>query len=412
VEPDRAGVPAPGKPVLPGHLDCVDGLRGLAALIVVVHHCFTRSGNPELRLWHHVNVLRLVHDGWVGVNLFLVLSGFCLFWPYARNRARRLDFREFITRRALRIVPAYYLSLPFTSLIYVISTYGFHLAIKPSAYSAFPSGVGDVILHLAMLHSLTAATIQSWNSVTWSLGQEWTWYLVFPVMVWLFRRFGPVIAFATLAAVMIGYRVFLYAHFGHAANYPIHYELALRVFVLGRLYEFGAGMYVAWWLANREINRTLTMISLTALPILLIAGHLSTSTDAFLPIRDMTYGTAFACLVFATVSPHKSIVQRVVASKGMRSVGEYSYSLYLFHLPLVAAICAVLQTHGLKGYETFFVSLLLMPAILLFSRGVYLTVEKPFLGMRAKSARVSCNYCGAIRRQAGECCSQAVAIKS
>lgn len=379
---EKLTAPATAQQVLPSHLNGVDGLRGVAALSILIYHCFTISYAPELRPFHHINLLRPLHDGWAGVDLFLVLSGFCLFWPYARNPERKMHFGDFMRRRVRRIVPAYYASLLFVPLAYLFSVHVLHLSVQPTDYSAFPRGIFDIVLHLLMLHSLFSSTIQSWNGVSWSLGLEWTWYLIFPLAVWLFRRAGAQTALLWMAVITLAYRSALWLHFGPASYFPpreLHYVFSLTVFVAGVLFEFGAGMYAAWWLANRAITQRMVTAALVLVPVLLIIAHAATPIDSFLPVRGFLYASAFALLLIIVIAPTKNFVQNIVAGKFLRSVGEYSYSLYLFHLVFVSAVTNTLRQHGILGAKTFFLSLLFTPFILLFAKGAFLAVEKPFM---------------------------------
>ncbi|MGH7213847.1 MAG: acyltransferase family protein, partial [Tepidisphaeraceae bacterium] len=191
----------------PSHIEAVDGLRGLAALMIVVFHLFGEMSGPAWRPLFGINVLRPVHDFWWGVNLFLVLSGFCLFWPYARDPRRKLHFVEFMKRRARRVIPAYYAAMLIVPVLTVVIVWGSGLQIHRVL---LPHGWHDVLLHALLLHSLTPETLHSWHPPAWSLGVEWIWYLGFPLAVWLFRRAGAVWGMVILTLVTVGYRVGLY----------------------------------------------------------------------------------------------------------------------------------------------------------------------------------------------------------
>ena len=83
VPPVRAATEAPeakGSKNSRPRIDYIDGLRGLAFMLVVFHHCFLQTGEPvlKIRALHGVNPLRVFQFGNTGVHLFLVLSGFCL----------------------------------------------------------------------------------------------------------------------------------------------------------------------------------------------------------------------------------------------------------------------------------------------------------------------------------------------
>lgn len=89
-----------------GHLDYIDGLRGLAITMVVFYHLWFYGGASFQRPWN------LVASGHIGVNLLLVLSGFCLYWPFVKAGARPTPtLMSFWMRRARRILPPYYVAL-------------------------------------------------------------------------------------------------------------------------------------------------------------------------------------------------------------------------------------------------------------------------------------------------------------
>ena len=275
------------------HLPGIDGLRGIAALVIVVYHLFCDSDNPEWRPFFNVNVLRPLHDGWVGVNLFLVLSGFCLYWPFARNSQRAFHFGEFMERRFWRIVPAYYASLVLVPAVVWLAREA-HLY---SGISHSPKGLLDVILHIFLLHSLSAESIQSWNSVTWSLGLEWTWYLFFPIAVLMFRKWGPLRTLVALLLITVTYLVSAYLVVGPTNRLSEDSGLAIRSFLPGRLFEFGLGMAVAWWTARRILSPNQTRLATVCALLLLALGHIATPVDPMLPVRNLIYGAAFSLLI-------------------------------------------------------------------------------------------------------------------
>jgi peptidoglycan/LPS O-acetylase OafA/YrhL len=364
----------------PIHLGSVDGLRGIAALMVVIHHLFNWSGFPEWRPFMNINVLRPLHDGWIGVNLFLILSGFCLFWPLARDPARSFRFGLFMQRRFLRIVPAYYASL----ILVPVALWLLRAANFWPEAAVWPKSLLDVVLHLLLLHSLTAESLRSWNSVTWSLGLEWTWYLFFPVAVWMFRKMGPLRAVATLGAITVTYLVSAWLLVGPSSRLGEEQAFAIRTLLPGRLWEFGMGMLVASWIARHTLSRRLTILSLVGVPVLLALGHAATAVDPMLPVRNVIYGLAFALVLVAATGSEENPLHRFLEASWMRKTGEWSYSLYLFHLPVVILVAGLLALTGMNSVVRFFLSLLSLPVIVLLAKWEYTAFEQPFLNARRK----------------------------
>ncbi len=362
-------------------IEAVDGLRGFAALIVLVFHIYGNSRAPDLRIWHGVNLLRPLHDGWAGVNLFLVLSGFCLYWPFVTKPDRRLQVRAYAVRRSWRILPTYYCSLAFIGLLALVWP-GLHEGTN----SAFPKGALDATLHLFLLHSLTPETIRSWNEVTWSLGLEWTWYMAFPFALLLYRRVGANVGFLCLAAITVVYRTAVYVHF-----YPDPLSTpqndAWRNFVLGRVFEFGAGMWVAWQVRNTTVP-PLLLRWIPALVILLLAvAHGATPVPTFLPVRDMLYGTASALLLWAATCSTDNVVRQVFSARWLCWIGLFSYTLYLFHLPVVIGLTALLKHFGLSGLGLFFTLLACGAPVIGLCWLIFHVVERPFLNVKPSTVK-------------------------
>jgi peptidoglycan/LPS O-acetylase OafA/YrhL len=364
-----------------GYLAGVEGLRGMAAMIVVIFHLFQNSGQPEWRLFG-VNLFRPFHDGWCGVNLFLVLSGFCLFLPLARDPLRIVRFGAFMRKRFWRIIPAYYASLILVPAGYwILNTVGLG-----SGYFALPRSVMDAVLHLLLLQSFSPEAFLSWNAVSWSLGLEWTWYLVFPLAVLMFRRLGVVRAVLAMTVISVTYLCGLWLIMGPTRFLDHGLAFTVRNFIPGRIFEFGLGMWAAVCLADRRVTPRFAAYALFAAFPLLAAAHIATPIDPVFPVRNMLYGLAFTLLLLAVVSGSGNILQTVCESFWMRWIGESSYSLYLLHMPFVSLVTALLLLADLGGSTRFLLSLFSLPVILLAARWSYVVFERPFLQFRETRA--------------------------
>jgi peptidoglycan/LPS O-acetylase OafA/YrhL len=144
-------------------------LRLLAALFVLLFHSryFAEGG------WLEIPVFALFSSGWLGVDIFFVLSGFVISYVYSEN----LRYFPYLLRRFARIYPAYFLST--IAALAVISVLG-----RPS-FSTFNNF--DVLMNFVMLQGWYASWQNSVNFVSWSVSAEWAAYLLFPFLLWVVR---------------------------------------------------------------------------------------------------------------------------------------------------------------------------------------------------------------------------------
>lgn len=190
---------APGQNTdLPGalrirglNLPHLDGVRGLAILLVMLHH-FTQ-GHPAAGDLGQSIVFGIGEIGWTGVDLFFVLSGFLITSILLESREGRGYFGRFFSRRFLRIFPLYYASL--AVVFFVLPHLGTTLPLPD------PDDQHWYWLYLANVH----IALHAWQARTvthfWSLAIEEHFYLVWPFVVkWVTRR-GTMIACLVLIAV-------------------------------------------------------------------------------------------------------------------------------------------------------------------------------------------------------------------
>src|SRR5664279_1654436 len=99
----------------------IDGLRAYAVLGVIWAHAWTEFKHPSLKIWR-VDINKIISFGGVGVDLFFVISGFCMYLMY-QKKAKTFNisvYREFIFKRWKRIAPAFYVVVSFECILYLI----------------------------------------------------------------------------------------------------------------------------------------------------------------------------------------------------------------------------------------------------------------------------------------------------
>ena len=237
----------------PAHLGVLDGLRGIAIFVVLWYHVWEWNWLPSrfALFGHDVNLGFIPETGFTGVDLFFFISGFVLFYPYARHvfEGRPLQtVKQFVYRRFIKIVPSYYLQL---------------LVLTPWILAAF-SGVllfKEYATHLLFIHNWFHDTFGSINGVLWTLAVEVQFYVIFPLLCWCFRRW-PLATFAGTLAIANGYRFWLapccIGDYVNLTQLPAVLDL------------FACGMFAAWllvWLRNRLPQLERWHVAWTALAI-------------------------------------------------------------------------------------------------------------------------------------------------
>lgn len=190
----------------------LDGIRGFAALFVVMHHvqqeaAYHRDIPPVLE-----RATRLLELGHYAVAVFIVLSGFSLMLPLVRSTDYQLPggFWHYLARRARRILPPYYAAMALSALVFLLlpslrTQVGWRTDLENP-----PFDVANLITHALLVHDITPWALKL-NSPMWTVATEWHIYFLFPLIflpVW--RRFGIIAAIASgfmIAIFAVGLRV-------------------------------------------------------------------------------------------------------------------------------------------------------------------------------------------------------------
>ncbi|MGI5505247.1 acyltransferase family protein [Lentzea sp. CA-135723] len=304
----------------------LDGLRAIAAVLVVFFH----YGGPD---WL---------QGWAGVQMFFVLSGFLITTLMLREERRsgRISLSEFYLRRAFRILPVYFVVL----LVTVVASL---------LYGTFTSnGTGPALRYFLTFTNEFAGASPYGQS--WSLGIEQKFYLVWPLVaialgtVVLRRRAGAAALGMLLALVLVNFTT---AHSN--PGWPLHYFSILTGVVLAIALHSPRGFALLRPLTN-PVAQVIVSIGFAAVHLGVkpmsgfldgiggIPGHV-----LVIPV----YALATAVLLTAMVTPGP--MTTFLATKPMQFVGERSYSLYL--VQTIAATIAWFFWPALSGLGQSFV---------------------------------------------------------
>ena len=374
-----ATVPAPPEE-RKNYLVFVEGLRALAALVVVFNHFY-------LELWLDRGVppapygflSYLLIFGHLSVSVFIVISGFCLMLPVVKNRGMlKGGHRRFFARRFRRILPPYYFSLAFTLFfIYIIfrTPGGSHF---DSAMIVRPT---DFISHLLLLQNAYGAGRISY--VYWSIATEFQIYFLFPLLLIGLRRWGNVAT--TLTTLLVGFLLCYALRDTRFAHMSVQYT---GLFALGMAAASLAFSSDARLQRFRERFPFGPVALICAAIIACLAAKLGWQNSiAEYPFYDLPAGIMASCLLITAALAPRSLVSRVCCWRPLAWVGTFSYSLYLIHVPIVVFLLRfVMQPRGIEGVSGFvFLTVVGLPTIVVASYLFYLLCERPFLNTQRSS---------------------------
>ncbi|WP_213981320.1 acyltransferase [Sphingomonas sp. dw_22] len=309
-------------------VECLDGLRGLAALWVLLGHAMILTGFR----------LPVMSRPDLGVDLFILLSGFLMVFQY-RLRAEFEDWRRpaiwtaFWVRRFFRIAPLFYVLLA-AALIAGPAIYADRVAIDsflgqalqpPERY--LDHGPANIAAHLSFVFGLLPAYAYRTPLPDWSLGLEMQFYAVFPFLVLLGRRIGW--AWGALAIGACGALIAVMANRA-GLHFPMPAFLPLK------LHLFLCGMLIAADHGGQRGRLLLHLGVAMLLAILPIGG----ATDMLhLAVRELIVLTFFGLIHLRTTGAVGAI-SRVLGSKPFHWLGELSYGTYLLHLLILQPVAA------------------------------------------------------------------------
>jgi peptidoglycan/LPS O-acetylase OafA/YrhL len=331
----------------------VDALRALAVLLVLLHHLdigVLLDGTVWLR------PVKLLHEaGFLGISLFLVLSGFSIHLRVASGGAFAAG--PFLVRRFVRLQPTYYVALGFALLFLLVGFLAGHGWPQPrwGPHGAPVSAGVLIVTHLGLL----AGTVipPSWMSISWSLALEEQIYLVYAAVVGRLRQVPAwrwlLIALVACLAYRIGAELVLPSVPKSFPSAPGQWswlaELAFQQ-VPGRMAEWFTGAFIAqWWAGTQRLPRVVTgavsgpAVTAAAFAVMMLlfrnrvgwtslAGHRFAVTDV---LFDPVAGLAFGALLVCCLAAERRASRTRAAAVGLAWLGERSYSMYLAHGPIV-----------------------------------------------------------------------------
>ncbi len=355
-----------------GYRPELDGLRGVAVLAVMAYHCGLR---------------RLIPGGFLGVDLFFVLSGFLITVLLLREQQQngRIHLPRFYLRRVLRLAPALVVMLAVCCVWAALRT-------KPDRAA--------VIYQAATLTACQSANWAACASVpmdllghAWSLSLEEQFYLAWPLLLVLFLRFGAsrrrmawLVVAGIAASALLRAALWL-------GPWPAG-ALAAATTLFGRADSLLAGCLVGLLASEGRLPRSpgsrqaLRIAAAFSALFLVLLGILTKNGSSFLYLGGYTVVAASAAVVIAAlVNAPPKLASRLLSAPPLLWTGRISYGLYLWHFPLLSLVPKLLHglipaTHRLPALDAPVAYALAFAAAVMS----YWVVERPFLRWKDRLA--------------------------
>lgn len=355
----------------------VDGLRFLAIFPVVLQHLSERvirvAESLHLATPVDYKLIHLLPSGRLGVELFFVISGLIISYPFVRahfKQLKRPNLGAFYLRRVTRLEPPYF--------IVMIACYFFlratgYVPVGTLSLSRLTNSLeASLAASLVYMHSIVLGTPPALNPPAWSLEIEIQFYLLAPLLIiWILRLRHTFLFIAGLVITAIGSILVssvLERNFDYWPNFVL--TRFLHLFAVGLMVNvLTFGFSPLKLVGERQWDIVFT-ISAIGLLLLDKGGH---STPAL-----MLQSVCFAVFVLAALNGH--IVKKFLSFPWIVAIGGMCYTIYLIHLPILHVLTGIIMK--MTGMVTFMLGMLtgivvLMPILLVASCLFYLSIERP-----------------------------------
>jgi peptidoglycan/LPS O-acetylase OafA/YrhL len=347
------------------YIPALDGIRALAILLVIPHNVDVLTGSYPAALFPFV---ALTHAGWIGVQLFFVLSGFLITGNLLDTRGTRNYYSAFITRRALRILPLY-----FGVLLVALVLLPLH----------------DQVWLWTFLSNWTAPfghTVTGFSHF-WSLAVEEQFYLLWPMVVACCRPTHLLKVCGALVAAALLTRLLLMST--HASDDALYMFTPARMDALALGAAAAAAVRIAT--LRERLTKARAGLAAAALGTLLLDAIL-TRGYVFYDHNAQSYGytllaLGFALVVLVLALPTSGLIAataRVLAWPPLRLIARYSYGMYVFHLPLHVYFTHTLLHGPPTAPVAIAYSALVVVLSFLLAAASYELYERRFLNLKAR----------------------------
>lgn len=357
------------------NINIIDGLRGLAIIMVVFFHYWQIS-------WISFGSINFIaQSGFIGVELFFFISAFCIFYPYALHifeGYKEQSIKEFFLKRVAKIIPSYILAMVII------------LSFEQGMFTSSKELLWNIFTHIIFIHNFFPKTYYSINGVFWSLAVEIQFYILFPIILYLFKR-KPFLTYIFFCIIALIYRYYVLNYFRNNISFLLNQTISfLDIFASGIMTAYLLVMLKNKFVEIKKLHPFFTIISIIAILIFLLL------LKSLFDIRFNKDGIQIwqlenrflISIVFSilTLSLYFSsnILKKLFSNVFLRFMSVISYNLYIWHQFIGQKIQISIEKnfisdiHSNYGWQLSFMIISIIISLLV-SIIITFSFEKPIL---------------------------------
>ncbi|XVJ66894.1 MAG: acyltransferase [Lacibacter sp.] len=349
------------------HIAALDSIRGLAVLMVILFHCYPTY---------------ITKLGWLGVDLFFVLSGFLITGLLLDAKGKNNYYRNFIVRRTLRIFPLYYfvlliclIAVPLAFKSLLSPDYGYYTKNQAWFWTYMQNWLFSTT---GFPHNLTLVHF-------WSLAVEEQFYLFWPLFVRICSSKSLLGFCFALMLLSFIFRIYIGKETGFVS--PFEY-----VATLSRIDALLTGAVTAICIRYKKaLLEKYTFWFFMAAVIIFTTGILLAKSFFFLKLAPfyLAADVGFACLLVYMLATNNetSPIKKILSHRGFIFLGKYSYGLYVYHYILYLFLKDYCIKHIQVFVHNYWIAFFITGTLIIFisvlvSIVSYRLLELPFLKLK------------------------------
>jgi peptidoglycan/LPS O-acetylase OafA/YrhL len=318
-------------------------------------------------------MLSVITQGFHGVQLFFIISGFILAYPFASHYIKgknKVNLKQYFIRRVTRLEPPYFVIMVGLFFVWIISKNW-----------DFSENLPHLAASLCYIHNLVFGTESTINNVAWSLEIEIQFYILVPLLSKLFGISNKYLRRSVIIGIGLMTLTGHWLFFESVPRLSTSLLNHLHFFLLGFLL---ADVFLVDWNESPKREYKWDIVSLLGWPLLFFLWNLPDGTQMLYTFRETNPVETFlypVCVFFLYYAVFRGkITNKIITIPLITTIGGMCYTIYLLHNPIIGFVFKF--THNILIFQnyfiTFFVNCLVIIPIMLVVSGIYfLLIEKP-----------------------------------